>query len=107
MVRRSRSLSRPTTERDERMCLAVPGKIIEAEERDGNRIAKVQFGGITRQAFLSFVPEAKVGDYVLVHVGFALSRLDAEEAARTYRLLEQLGMIEEELDSPQPPPPTP
>lgn len=65
------------------MCLAVPGQIIEAEERDGNRIAKVQFGGITRQAFLNFVPEAQVGDYVMVHVGFALSRVDAEEAART------------------------
>jgi hydrogenase expression/formation protein HypC len=79
------------------MCLAVPGKIIEAEERDGNRIAKVQFGGIARQAFLNFVPEAQVGDYVMVHVGFALSRVDAEEAARTYRLLEDMGLLEEEL----------
>jgi hydrogenase expression/formation protein HypC len=79
------------------MCLAVPGKIIEAEERDGNRIAKVQFGGITRQAFLNFVPEAQVGDYVMVHVGFALSRVDAEEAARTYRMLETMGLLEEDL----------
>ena len=79
------------------MCLAVPGKVIEAEERDGNRIAKVQFGGITRQAFLNFVPEAQVGDYVMVHVGFAISRVDAEEAARTYRLLEEMGLLEEEL----------
>jgi hydrogenase expression/formation protein HypC len=79
------------------MCLAVPGKVIEAEERDGNRIAKVQFGGITRQAFLNFVPEAQVGDYVMVHVGFALSRVDAEEAARTYRVLEAMGLLEEEL----------
>ena len=79
------------------MCLAVPGKIIEAEERDGNRIAKVQFGGIVRQAYLNFVPEAQVGDYVMVHVGFAISRVDAEEAARTYRLLEEMGLLEEEL----------
>ena len=49
------------------MCLAVPGKILETEERDGSRIAKVQFGGITRQAFLNFVPEAAIGDYVMVH----------------------------------------
>jgi hydrogenase expression/formation protein HypC len=79
------------------MCLAVPGKILEAEERDGNRIAKVQFGGITREAFLNFVPEAVVGDYVMVHVGFAISRVDSAEAARTYRLLESLGLVEAEL----------
>jgi hydrogenase expression/formation protein HypC len=78
------------------MCLAVPGKIIHAEERDGNRIAKVQFGGISRQVFLNFLPEAEVGDYVMVHVGFALSRVDAEEAARTYRVLEEMGLLEPE-----------
>jgi hydrogenase expression/formation protein HypC len=72
------------------MCLAVPGKIIEAEERDGSRIAKVQFGGITRQVFLNFVPEAQVSDYVLVHVGFAISRISPEEAERTYELLRQI-----------------
>lgn len=78
------------------MCLAVPGKILETEERDGSRIARVQFGGITRQACLDFVPEADVGDYVMVHVGFALSRVDAEEAERTYRLLEEMGLLESE-----------
>lgn len=78
------------------MCLAVPGKILETEERDGNRIAKVQFGGITRQAFLTFVPEAEIGDFVMVHVGFAISRVDAVEAARTYRLLESLELLESE-----------
>ena len=79
------------------MCLAVPGKILEAEERDGSRIASVRFGGITRQVFLNFVPEAQVGDYVLVHVGFAISRVDAEEARRTFQDLQALGLIEEEL----------
>ena len=79
------------------MCLAVPGRILETEEREGNRIAKVQFGGITRQAFLTFVPDAGVGDYVLVHVGFAISRVDEAEAARTYRLLESMQMLEGEL----------
>ena len=78
------------------MCLAVPGKILEAEERDGSRIAKVQFGGITRQVFLNFVPEAEVNDYVLVHVGFAISRVSPEEAERTYELLRQ---IQDEDDS--------
>jgi hydrogenase expression/formation protein HypC len=79
------------------MCLAIPGKVLEANDIDGIRVGKVQFGGITRQAYLDFVPEAQPGDYVLVHVGFAISRLDAEEAARTYALLKQMGAIEEEL----------
>jgi len=79
------------------MCLAVPGKILEAEERDGSRIAKVKFGGITRQAFLNFVPEAEVGDYVMVHVGFAISKVDEEEARQTLATLEEMGLVEEEL----------
>ena len=78
------------------MCLAVPGKILETEERSGCRIGRVQFGGIVRQAYLDFVPEACVGDYVMVHVGFAISRVDAEEAERTYRLLEAMGLLEAE-----------
>ncbi len=76
------------------MCLAVPGKVLEVEERGDSRIARVQFGGITRTAYLDFVPEAVVGDYVIVHVGFAISRLDAEEAEQTYRILEEMGMTE-------------
>ncbi|MCS6951802.1 MAG: HypC/HybG/HupF family hydrogenase formation chaperone [Bryobacterales bacterium] len=79
------------------MCLAVPGKILEIEDRDGNRVGKVQFGGVTRQVFLNFVPEAAAGDYVMVHVGFAISRVDAEEAQRSYELLQAMGMLEEEL----------
>jgi hydrogenase expression/formation protein HypC len=79
------------------MCLAIPGKLIEAEEINGSRRGKVQFGGITREAYLDFLPEAQPGDYVLVHVGFAISRMDPEEAARTFELLEQVGTIREEL----------
>jgi hydrogenase expression/formation protein HypC len=79
------------------MCLAVPGKVLAMEERDGSRVARVQFGGIVRQAYLDFVPETAVGDYVMVHVGFAISRVDAEEAERTYRLLEAMGLLESEL----------
>jgi hydrogenase expression/formation protein HypC len=78
------------------MCLAVPGKILEIEQQISNRLGSIQFGGITRQAYLDFVPEAKVGDYVVVHVGFAISRVDAEEAKRTYEILEQMGLLKEE-----------
>ena len=78
------------------MCLAVPGKILDTEERNGSRIARVQFGGITRQAYLDFVPDAGVGDYVMVHVGFAISKVDAEEAQRTYEILESMGLLEGE-----------
>jgi hydrogenase expression/formation protein HypC len=79
------------------MCLAIPGKIVDTEEVGGIRVGRVQFGGVTRQTCLDFVPEARVGDFVLVHVGFAISLVDAEEAERTYRLLEEMGVIEEEL----------
>jgi hydrogenase expression/formation protein HypC len=79
------------------MCLAIPGKILDCTEQGGLRVGRIQFGGIVRQASLDFVPEAQVGDYVMVHVGFAISRVDAEEAERTYQLLAQMGAIEEEL----------
>ena len=79
------------------MCLAIPGKILDTVERNGSRTARVQFGGITREAYLDFVPEAQKGDYVMVHVGFAISRVDAEEAERTYQALESMGLLEGEL----------
>jgi len=78
------------------MCLAVPGKLVEEQVIGVSRLGTVQFGGIKRSVFLDFVPEAQVGDYVLVHVGFAISRLDEEEARRTYQLLEHIGMLETE-----------
>ncbi len=77
------------------MCLAVPGKVLEISENDGTRTGKVQFGGIVREACLDYVPQAAVGDYVLVHVGFAISMVDPEEAARTYQLLEEMGQLNE------------
>ncbi|MDE3154629.1 MAG: HypC/HybG/HupF family hydrogenase formation chaperone [Acidobacteriota bacterium] len=79
------------------MCLAIPGKILDERTDNGIRSGRVQFGGITRDACLDFVPDAGVGDYVLVHVGFAISRVDREEAERTYQLLESMGVLEEEL----------
>lgn len=79
------------------MCLAIPGKIVSEEQRNGLRIGRVQFGGIVREASLDFVPESKVGDYVMVHVGFAISRVDAEEAERTYEVLEEMGILQDEV----------
>jgi len=79
------------------MCLAVPGKILETRPHNGTRIARVQFGGIVLQVYLDFVPQAAVGDYVMVHVGFAISLVDAEEAQRTYQALESMGLLEAEL----------
>lgn len=79
------------------MCLAIPGKILNAQSENGVRVARVQFGGIVRTACLDFVPEAQTGDYVMVHVGFAISRVDAVEAERTYQALEQMGTLEAEL----------
>lgn len=79
------------------MCLAIPGKILNAEEHDGLRAGRVQFGGIVRSVRLDFVPEAAVGDYVMVHVGFAISKVDEDEAQRTYQLLQEMGVLEQEL----------
>lgn len=77
------------------MCLAIPGKILETYDRQGIRMAKVQFGGISRETCVEYVPQATPGDYVLVHVGFALSMIDEEEAAKTYKLLEEMGQLTE------------
>ena len=79
------------------MCLAIPGKILDVNVSDQRTLGRVQFGGIVRQVRLDFVPEALAGDYVMVHVGFAISRVDAEEAQRTFELLEQMGALREEL----------
>ena len=84
------------------MCLAVPGKVLEATDIGLNRIAKVQFGGITRTVYMDLLPVAGVGDYVLVHVGFAISKIDEVEAQRTYALLEELGnVLEDETGPPE------
>ena len=79
------------------MCLAVPGKILGIEEHDQSRLGRVEFGGIVREVCLDLVPEAEVGDYVIVHAGFAISRLDAEEAERTYQLLAEMEQAGEEV----------
>jgi hydrogenase expression/formation protein HypC len=79
------------------MCLAVPGKILTIDDAAGLRQARIQFGGITRVASLELVPEAQVGDYVLVHVGFAISRINEEEAKQTLADLETMARLADEL----------
>ena len=87
------------------MCLAVPGKILEIAGDDPYlRTGRVSFGGIVKQVSLACVPEARVDDYVLVHVGMALSVVDEQEAAETFSYLEQMGELEE-LARPRPSPP--
>lgn len=79
------------------MCLAVPGQVIEVFVEDDVHMAKVAFGGISRRVCVEHVRDAVPGDYVLVHVGFALQRLDAAEAARIFDLLTELGALQDEL----------
>jgi len=79
------------------MCLGIPGKIISIEENPlGVPMGKVSFGGIIKEICLAFTPEAQVGDYVIVHVGFALSRLDEEEARQTLEILAEMEKLAEE-----------
>jgi hydrogenase expression/formation protein HypC len=78
------------------MCLAVPGKVIEIERTpEGVRMAKANFGGIVKSVCLEYTPDIVPGDYVLVHVGFALSKVDAEEAERTYQILREMNQLAE------------
>jgi len=79
------------------MCLGVPGKIIEIYEHEGLRRCTIDFGGVQREACLDFVPEAEVGDYALIHVGFAISLVDEQEAQETLDLLREIASVEEEL----------
>ncbi|MER0484772.1 HypC/HybG/HupF family hydrogenase formation chaperone [Streptomyces sp. Edi2] len=82
------------------MCLAVPGKVLDIEERDGTRMATVDFGGVVKEVCLEYVPDLRVGEYAIVHVGFALQRLDEESARKTLALFEELGLLQEEFGDP-------
>lgn len=79
------------------MCLGVPGKIIEKYETNGLPMGKVDFGGTVREACLSYVPEAEVGDYTLIHVGFAINLISEEEAQETLAMLREIMELEEEI----------
>ncbi len=84
------------------MCLGVPGKVIEVFRQDGIRMGTVDFGGIRRSACLEYAPEVDVGSWVVIHVGFAISTVNEEEAARSYALLAEMGNLEN-IDLPQDP----
>lgn len=84
------------------MCLGVPGQILSVDERpDGLAMARVSFGGVVKEVCLAYTPEAQVGDYVVVHVGFAISRIDEAEAQELFRFLEQMQELDE-IHTPQP-----
>ena len=79
------------------MCLGVPGKIIDIYEANGLRMGNIDFGGVVREACLTYVPEAQIGDYTVIHVGFAISQLSEEEAMETLEILHEIADVNEEL----------
>ena len=83
------------------MCLAVPGKIVSIEERDETRMAKVDFGGVVKDVCLAYLPEIRVGDYTIVHVGFAIQKLDEASALETLAMFNSLGLLDAEFREPE------
>jgi hydrogenase expression/formation protein HypC len=79
------------------MCLGVPGKVLETYNEQGIRMGKVDFGGIRKEICLAYVPEVEAGDYAIVHVGFAITKLDEASALETLKMFQELGILEEEL----------
>ncbi|MEA1977014.1 MAG: HypC/HybG/HupF family hydrogenase formation chaperone [Chloroflexota bacterium] len=79
------------------MCLGVPGKVSEIYEANGLKMGKVDFGGVKREVCLEYVPEVEIGEYVIVHVGFAINQMSEEEAEETLDLLRQIINIEDEI----------
>lgn len=78
------------------MCLGVPGQIVQTDDNDFMRMGAVDFGGVTRNVCLAYTPEAQVGDYVVVHAGFAISQIDQAEAQEILKLMMEVGILEEE-----------
>lgn len=79
------------------MCLGIPGRVIEIYEKDGLQMGRVDFGGVVKEACLAYVPDITIGEYTIIHVGFAISRLDEDEALRTLHLLSEMDMLADEL----------
>ncbi len=80
------------------MCLAVPGKIVDIYEKNGLQMGKIDFGGgVLRETCLAYVPEAKIGDYTIIHVGFALNLLSEKDALETLAMLQEISDLGEEL----------
>lgn len=81
------------------MCLGIPGKVLEIYEKNGTRMGRVDFSGIQKEVCLAYLPDLQVGDYTIVHVGFAITQLDEQSAQETLALFEELGKLEEELQA--------
>lgn len=79
------------------MCLAVPGKIVDVREERGTRMATIDFDGVSKDVCLAYLPDIEVGDYAIVHVGFAISKIDEASALETLALFNELGILDEEL----------
>jgi len=79
------------------VCLAVPGRVLSVEDQDGTTMAQVDFGGVRKQVCLAYIPDIAVGEYVIVHVGFAIQRLDEASAQQTLANFERMGILEEEF----------
>ncbi|MCX7789645.1 MAG: HypC/HybG/HupF family hydrogenase formation chaperone [Chloroflexaceae bacterium] len=79
------------------MCLGIPGRVVAISDVDGVRMGKVDFDGIVKDVCLSYLPDIQVGDYTIVHVGFAITQLDEQSAKETLALFHELGILEEEL----------
>jgi len=79
------------------MCLAIPGRIHHIAEVDGTLMAEVDFGGVRKEVCLQFIPDAAIGEYVVVHVGFAIQRLDEQSARDTLADFERMGLLEQEF----------
>ncbi len=79
------------------MCLAVPGRVVAVTEQDGTTMAEVDFGGVRKEVCLAYIPDVQVDEYVIVHVGFAIQRLDEQSAQETLANFEKLGILEEEF----------
>jgi hydrogenase expression/formation protein HypC len=79
------------------MCLGIPGRITEIYEADSLKMAKIDFGGIVKEVCLAYTPEAEVGNYALIHVGFAISLMDEEEAQETLKLIKEVTDFENEI----------
>ena len=79
------------------MCLGIPGRVTDIHDEAGLAMGRVDFGGVRKDACLAYLPETRVGDYVIVHVGFAISHVDEAEALRTLEILGEMGVMEPEL----------
>ena len=84
------------------MCLGIPGKVVEIWEEAGTRMATVDFGGTTKTVCLAYLPDMTIGEYTIVHAGFAITRLDEVSANETLRMFAELGVLDDELAGDQP-----